>query len=159
LSKLLTGQRRVEIISPPDGDLHQGWLHVPHGTSGAIAERVMKQKIVDWLRWREFGIPDRHYKLISKLAVGGPYPPLEPSKKLGYDLYVIEGRFRLEKPYEISLDTAIANRDRQTEFGVTPQEYQEVESDPWVASPDDTEYYDRLKKEAEIGTDNQDQDS
>ena len=153
MSKLLTGQPRVKIYSPPDGDIHEGWLHVPHGTSGAVAQRVIKKKIMDWIRWREFGIPDRHYKLISKLAVGGPYPPLEPSKKLGYDLYVIQGRFRLEKPYEISLDTALANRDRQIEFGVTPQEHQEVESDPWVASPDDAEYYERLKKEAQNGTD------
>ena len=147
---------KVKIYSPPDGDLHQGWLHVPQGTSGAVAQRVMKQKIMDWLRWRESGIPGKSYRLISKLTANGPFPPLEPSKKLGYDLYVIQGRFRLEKPYEISLDVALANRDRQIEYGVEPQEHQELESDPWVASPDDAEYYEGLKKETEIGTDSED---
>ena|GEM_PF-5871786 len=144
MTKLLPGQPRVKIYSPPDGDLHQGWLHVPQGTSGAVAQRVIKQKIMDWLQWREH----KGYKLLTKLNIGGPFPPLEPAK-VGYDLYVIQGRFRLEKPYEISLDTAIANRDRQLEYGITPQEHQELESDPWVASPDDAEYYQRLKKEAE----------
>jgi hypothetical protein len=112
----------------------------------------MQRKIADWLRWREFGIPGRKYVLISKLTVGGPFPPLDPAK-MGYDLYVIQGRFRLEKPYEISLDVAIANRDRQREYGVTPKEHQDLESDPWVASPDDADYYARLKKEAQVGTD------
>ena len=143
---------KVKIYSPPDGDVQQGWLHGPHGTSGAVAQRVMKEKILKWLQWPEFGIPDRSYKLISKLTIGGPYPPLEQDKRLGYDLYVIQGRFRLEKPYEISLDTALANRDRQLEYGVTPQEHLEVESDPWVASPDDAEYYERLKEETYNGT-------
>ena len=147
-----TWQPKVKVYSPPDGDVHQGWLHVPHGTSGAIAQRVIKQKIMDWIRWREFGIPGRSYRLISKLAVGGPFPPLEKDKRLGYDLYVIQGRFRLEKPYEISLDTALANRDRQREYGVTPQQHQDIETDPWVPAPEDAEYYKRLKKEAESGT-------
>ena len=143
---------KVKIYSPPDGDVQQGWLHVPHGTSGAVAQRVMRKKILKWLQWRGFGIPGRSYRLISKLTIGGPYPPLEQDKRLGYDLYVIQGRFRLEKPYEISLDTALANRDRQLEYGVTPQEHLEVESDPWVASPDDAEYYERLKEETYNGT-------
>lgn len=136
---------KVKIYSPPDGDVYQGWLHIPQGTSGAVAQRVMQQKIAGWLRWRE----SKGYKLLTKLTVGGPFPPLDTEKKVGYDLYVIQGRFRLEKPYDISLDTAIANRDRQAEYGVEPQEHQEIESDPWVASPDDAEYYQRLKKEAD----------
>lgn len=155
MSKGWTGAR-VKIYSPPDGDVHQGWLHVPHGTSGAVAQRVTKQKIMDWLRWREFGIPGRSYRLISRLTTNGPFTPLAPDKRLGYDLYIIQGRFRLEKPYEISLDTALANRDRQREFGVTPQEHQDVETDPWVPAPEDAEYYKRLKKEARIGTDTKD---
>ena len=152
MPKFLPGQPRIKIYSPPDGDPQQGYLHVPRGTSGAVAQRVMKQKIMGWLNWREFGIPGKSYRLVSKLAVGGPFSPLDPTK-MGYDLYVIQGRFRLDKPYEISLDTAIANRDRQREYGVTPKEHQDLESDPWVASPDDAEYYQGLKEEVERGTD------
>jgi len=155
MTKLLPGQKRVEIVGHPDGDWEQGWLHIPHGTSGPVAQRVIKEKIMAWLAWRE----RNGYRLLSRLETGGPFPPLEPDK-VGYDLYVIRGRFRLEKPYCISLDTALANRDRMREYGVEPVEnmHTALESDPWVPDPLEAEYYQGLKKEADRirGTDNQD---
>ncbi len=139
---------KVKVVGTADGDPYQGYLHIPHGTAGTeMAQRVIHDKIMAWLEWRQ----SKGYRLISGLNIGGPFSPLDPTK-LGYDLYVIQGRFRLERSYEISLDTAIANRDRQAEYGVEQQEHQELESNPWVASPDDAEYYERLKKEAEDGT-------